>query len=304
MPKQCLVDANDPGDRGEVLLLVVGELALAVERRVDRRRCRPPPPAASSRRAAPWPRIARRSHGRRRPCFRSTTCWPHVSESRWPSARATTSVTPPAAAVTVRRDRPRGIGLRRGAGGTGKAGEQDQGKPVHGHASLRYTAASLASARGRERITSASAVGFEVPIIVAARSFRNFKSKDRTNIIKLLVVLRFRSSQTRVPHNDTSFGIGTLATLDRRLRLQRIERLQRLARRHLVGIESGQRLATASPASSRGGGAAAAARPRTAAGRRQRARRGAVLRLQLGQHHLGALDHGAGRPASFATWMP
>jgi hypothetical protein len=31
--------------------------------------------------------------------------------------------------------------------------------------------------------------GFEVPIIVAAHSFRNFKSKDRTRIIKLLVSL-------------------------------------------------------------------------------------------------------------------
>jgi hypothetical protein len=36
MPKQCLVDADDAGDRGEVLLLVVGKLALSVKRRIDR----------------------------------------------------------------------------------------------------------------------------------------------------------------------------------------------------------------------------------------------------------------------------
>jgi hypothetical protein len=34
--------------------------------------------------------------------FSITTCWPQASDNRWPSARATTSVTPPAAAVTVR----------------------------------------------------------------------------------------------------------------------------------------------------------------------------------------------------------
>jgi hypothetical protein len=35
------------------------------------------------------------------PLFSITTCWPQLSENRWPMARATTSVTPPAAAVTV-----------------------------------------------------------------------------------------------------------------------------------------------------------------------------------------------------------
>ncbi len=29
------------------------------------------------------------------------TGWPHALESSWPNARATTSVTPPAAAVTM-----------------------------------------------------------------------------------------------------------------------------------------------------------------------------------------------------------
>ena len=35
MPEQRLIDANDAGDRGKVLLLVIGELAFAVERRID-----------------------------------------------------------------------------------------------------------------------------------------------------------------------------------------------------------------------------------------------------------------------------
>src|SRR5262249_17914716 len=35
------------------------------------------------------------------PLFSMTTCWPHISDSRWPMPRATTSLTPPAAAVTT-----------------------------------------------------------------------------------------------------------------------------------------------------------------------------------------------------------
>jgi hypothetical protein len=35
------------------------------------------------------------------PRFSMMICWPQASESFWPSARATTSVTPPAAAVTT-----------------------------------------------------------------------------------------------------------------------------------------------------------------------------------------------------------
>jgi len=35
------------------------------------------------------------------PLFSITTCWPQASASRWPIARATTSLTPPAAAVTT-----------------------------------------------------------------------------------------------------------------------------------------------------------------------------------------------------------
>ena len=35
------------------------------------------------------------------PLFSTTICCPHFSDSRWPMARATMSVTPPAAAVTT-----------------------------------------------------------------------------------------------------------------------------------------------------------------------------------------------------------
>jgi hypothetical protein len=38
VPEQRLMDAHEPGDRDEVLLLVVGKLAFAVERRVDHER--------------------------------------------------------------------------------------------------------------------------------------------------------------------------------------------------------------------------------------------------------------------------
>src|SRR5258706_12753172 len=45
----------------------------------------------------------------------------------------------------------------------------------------------------------------------AASSFRNFKSKSGTRIIKLLVPLCFRSSCQRVPRCITNFGSGALA---------------------------------------------------------------------------------------------
>src|SRR5882757_11130580 len=51
---------------------------------------------------------------------------------------------------------------------------------------------------------------FEVPIIVAASSFRNLKFKSRTRFIELLVVLRFRSSYRNMPRALTNFGIGPL----------------------------------------------------------------------------------------------
>ena len=35
------------------------------------------------------------------PLFSMITCWPQASVRRWPMARATTSLTPPAAAVTT-----------------------------------------------------------------------------------------------------------------------------------------------------------------------------------------------------------
>jgi hypothetical protein len=35
------------------------------------------------------------------PLFSMMICWPHLSDSRCPMARATMSVTPPAAAVTT-----------------------------------------------------------------------------------------------------------------------------------------------------------------------------------------------------------
>ena len=43
-----------------------------------------------------------------------------------------------------------------------------------------------------------------------SKSDRELRVQRGTRIIELLVVLRFRSSQTRVPHNDANFGIGPL----------------------------------------------------------------------------------------------
>ncbi len=45
----------------------------------------------------------------------------------------------------------------------------------------------------------------------AANAIANFGFKRGTTIIELLVVLKFRSSQTRAPRNDANFGIGPLA---------------------------------------------------------------------------------------------
>src|SRR5580704_15350806 len=53
--------------------------------------------------------------------------------------------------------------------------------------------------------------GFEVPIILAARSCRNLKSKNHTRIITLLVSLMIPKFVPSVLHNETNFGIGTLA---------------------------------------------------------------------------------------------
>ena len=89
------------------------------------------------------------------------------------------------------------------------------------------------------------------------------------------------------------------------LSLERVERFERLARRHLVGIERRERLARARPASLSLRARAGALR-RTAAGRRSACAPATCgPRLELRQHQLGALDHGwpAG-PASLATWMP
>src|SRR6516164_11140316 len=53
--------------------------------------------------------------------------------------------------------------------------------------------------------------GFEVPTHLQRASHRNFKSKNHTRVISLLVSLRFRSSHESVPRGLANFGIGTLA---------------------------------------------------------------------------------------------
>src|ERR1700730_367402 len=55
--------------------------------------------------------------------------------------------------------------------------------------------------------------GFEVPTILQRASHRNFKSKNHTRVISLLVSLRFRSSHESVPQGLANFGIGTLGSV-------------------------------------------------------------------------------------------
>src|SRR5271169_3272994 len=52
--------------------------------------------------------------------------------------------------------------------------------------------------------------GSEVRIMASAGLSCGLLNQSHTRINKLLVSLRFRSSQTRTPHNDANFGIGTL----------------------------------------------------------------------------------------------
>ena len=63
---------------------------------------------------------------------------------------------------------------------------------------------------------------------IAAGTVANFGFKSGTRIIELLVSFRFRSSQTRVRHNDANLGIRTLAC---RVRLGRRGDLRRAAPR-------------------------------------------------------------------------
>src|ERR1700730_5622753 len=57
-----------------------------------------------------------------------------------------------------------------------------------------------------------SAVNLKFLSLRAASSFRNFKFQNRTRIIKLLVVLRFRSSHLSVTRALANFGIGPLVS--------------------------------------------------------------------------------------------
>ena len=94
------------------------------------------------------------------------------------------------------------------------------------------------------------------------------------------------------------------SALLRGLFLQPVKRIHRLARRHLVRIERGERRGHGSIGASACGGGGARGR------RKQRQvveafRRGAVFRLRASPAPaLRASMTLAGRPASFATWMP
>src|ERR1700720_4544882 len=57
-----------------------------------------------------------------------------------------------------------------------------------------------------------SAVNLKFLSLLAASLFRNFQIQNRTRIIKLLVVLRFRSSHPNVTRALANFGIGPLVT--------------------------------------------------------------------------------------------
>src|SRR6516225_9050461 len=99
MAEQRLVDAHDAGDRDEVLLLVVGELAVAIEGGIDRERSG----LGDQQRVAVGRGLG---HGLRADdvggaalVLDDDLLAPRLREAL--GARATTSVTPPAAAVTV-----------------------------------------------------------------------------------------------------------------------------------------------------------------------------------------------------------
>src|SRR6516162_5025215 len=81
--------------------------------------------------------------------------------------------------------------------------------------------------------------GFEVPTHLQRASHRNFKSKNHTRVISLLVSLRFRSSHESVPQGLANFGIRTLAAaflLARdEVEQQSVRRKAGQRRRHAVG---------------------------------------------------------------------
>src|SRR5215831_15628181 len=78
------------------------------------------------------------------PLFSITTCWPHVCDSRSPSARH--HVGHAAGGGRHReRDRAGGIGLRLRGGRAGKAEEQDQSAEPLGHGPRSSAALALSA---------------------------------------------------------------------------------------------------------------------------------------------------------------
>src|SRR5271166_4274625 len=67
----------------------------------------------------------------------------------------------------------------------------------------------------REKSSRSRCGEFEVPIICAAGSCRNFKFENRTRIIKLLVPLLIPKFASEVPRVLANFGIGALAAFAR-----------------------------------------------------------------------------------------
>ena len=111
-------------DRDEIGLRVVGQLALGVEMRLagdeaglgGQQRVAVVSAARLTAVAAKlWPAPPR---------FSTTMAWPHICDSRWLTARVSTSVSAPAAEVTTMVTVRFGIGLGERAGTRKQAGEQ------------------------------------------------------------------------------------------------------------------------------------------------------------------------------------
>ena len=94
-------DAGVARDRDEVGLRVVGQLALGVEMRLAGDRSRFRRRAACSRRLGADLTAVAAKLCPAPPRFSTTTLWPHFCDSRWPTARVSTSVSAPAAEVTT-----------------------------------------------------------------------------------------------------------------------------------------------------------------------------------------------------------
>src|SRR5271166_4693715 len=136
-----------------------------------------------------------------------TASWPRKCATNSPARHVRDSRPAPAASASPRPDR---------------ATRSRPARPLRSHSGVprarppRLSAPELQACCdsvgaccdiGRE----SSAVKFGVTVISAASSCRNFKFKNRTRIIKLLVPLLIPKFASEVPQVLANFGIGALA---------------------------------------------------------------------------------------------